>query len=215
MSHSQFSPLPQNLLLDLKADPFVLFASWMKEAEEKEPSDPNAMAVATATKEGKPSVRILLLKDFSKKGFVFYTNKNSRKGGELEQNPHAALLFHWKSLRRQIRIEGKIEPVTKEEADAYFASRSYLSRLGAIASNQSHKLQERHIFEKRLEDLQNKYAKNDVIPRPENWSGYRVIPESFEFWQEQPYRLHDRATWVAEKDPGSEEIRWNTTRLYP
>lgn len=201
-------PSTDQPLIDLRADPFTLFEAWMQEAEKAEPNDPNAMVLATANAEGRPSARIVLLKGFDRRGFVFYTNMFSRKGRELEANPHAALLFHWKSLRRQIRIEGDIFPVSDEEADAYFASRSRISRLGAIASNQSRPLADRAIFEKRLQDAEEEFGEGP-IPRPENWSGYRVTPQHFEFWQERPYRLHDRAIWERQ---GNE---WDVTRLYP
>ncbi|GBQ32646.1 pyridoxamine 5'-phosphate oxidase [Gluconacetobacter azotocaptans] len=195
-------------LIDLGADPFTLFAAWMREAEAHEPADPNAMALATATPDGRPSVRMILLKGADTRGFVFYTNLESRKAGELRENPHAALLFHWKSLRRQIRIEGPVEPVTDAEADAYFASRSRISRLGAIASDQSRPLTDRAIFEHRLAELEDRYP-DETIPRPANWSGFRLVPDAIEFWQDRPHRLHDRAVW---RRAGT---TWETTRLYP
>ncbi|MFT8956310.1 MAG: pyridoxamine 5'-phosphate oxidase [Gluconobacter oxydans] len=195
-------------LIDLKADPFALFAAWMSDAEKSEPNDPNAMAVATATPDGRPSVRMLLLKGVDERGFVFYTNLESRKGRELLANPHVALLFHWKSLRRQIRIEGPVEAVSAAEADAYFASRSRMSRLGAIASDQSRPLDDRSTFEERLKAVDEKYGAGP-IPRPANWSGFRVLPEAIEFWQDRPYRLHDRAVWTRDGNG------WNVTRLYP
>ncbi|AHK71972.1 pyridoxamine 5'-phosphate oxidase [Gluconobacter oxydans] len=195
-------------LIDLKADPFALFAAWMSDAEKSEPNDPNAMAVATATPDGRPSVRMLLLKGVDERGFVFYTNLESRKGRELLANPHVALLFHWKSLRRQIRIEGPVEAVSAAEADAYFASRSRMSRLGAIASDQSRPLDDRSTFEERLKAVDEKYG-DGPIPRPANWSGFRVLPEAIEFWQDRPYRLHDRAVWTRDGNG------WNVTRLYP
>ncbi|MFT8490568.1 MAG: pyridoxamine 5'-phosphate oxidase [Gluconobacter oxydans] len=195
-------------LIDLKADPFALFAAWMSDAEKSEPNDPNAMAVATATPDGRPSVRMLLLKGVDERGFVFYTNLESRKGRELLANPHVALLFHWKSLRRQIRIEGPVEAVSAAEADAYFASRSRMSRLGAIASDQSRPLDDRSTFEERLKAMDEKYG-DGPIPRPANWSGFRVLPEAIEFWQDRPYRLHDRAVWTRDGNG------WNVTRLYP
>lgn len=199
----------QQPLIDLSANPFELFAHWMKEAESSEPSDPNAMSVATTTLQGKPSVRILLLKGFDKNGFVFYTNLESRKGHELAQNPHTALLFYWKSLQRQVRIEGRAVAVTPQEADEYFATRERFSRLGAIASKQSQPLSDRNTFEQTIERLDHTYA-GETIPRPANWSGYRVIPESFEFWQARPYRLHDRAVWKR-----NDTKKWEAERLYP
>lgn len=195
-------------LIDLSADPFALFETWMHDAEKTEINDPNAMVLATASPDGRPSSRIVLLKGMDRRGFVFYTNAHSRKGNELARNPHVALLFHWKSLRRQIRIEGAVSPVSTEEADAYFASRSRVSRLGAIASDQSRPLADRAVFEARLHEAEARYP-DGPIPRPENWTGYRVKPEYFEFWNERPFRLHDRAVWSAH------EGGWNVTRLYP
>ncbi|MBS1103045.1 pyridoxamine 5'-phosphate oxidase [Gluconobacter sp. Dm-62] len=195
-------------LIDLKADPFALFATWMSDAEASEPNDPNAMAVATSAPDGHPSVRMLLLKGVDERGFVFYTNLESRKGRELLANPHIALLFHWKSIRRQIRIEGPVEAVSDAEADAYFASRSRTSRLGAIASDQSRPLDNRSTFEERLKAADETYG-DGPIPRPANWSGFRVLPEAIEFWQDRPYRLHDRAVWTRDGNG------WNVTRLYP
>ncbi|QDH17657.1 pyridoxamine 5'-phosphate oxidase [Swingsia samuiensis] len=195
-------------LLDLTADPFVLFSHWLEEAAKSEPNDPNAMAVATATPDGRPSVRMLLLKGFDERGFVFYTNLNSRKGQELLANPFAALLFHWKSLKRQVRIEGAVSQVSPAEADEYFASRSHTSRLGAIASNQSHPLDHRETFEGRLKALELEYQ-DKPIPRPQNWHGFRVKSETIEFWQDRPFRLHDRAVWTLT------EKKWTVTRLYP
>ncbi|MBS1070558.1 pyridoxamine 5'-phosphate oxidase [Gluconobacter cerinus] len=200
--------MPSLPLIDLTSDPFALFAAWMSDAEASEPNDPNAMAVATSTPDGRPSVRMLLLKGADERGFVFYTNVESRKGGDLLANPYVALLFHWKSLRRQIRIEGPVTQVSDEEADAYFASRSPMSRLGAIASDQSRPLDERSTFEERLKAAEEKYG-NGPIPRPNNWTGFRVAPDAIEFWQDRPFRLHDRALWTRD---GSE---WNVTRLYP
>ncbi|MGY8606238.1 pyridoxamine 5'-phosphate oxidase [Gluconobacter cerinus] len=200
--------MPSLPLIDMTSDPFALFAAWMSDAEASEPNDPNAMAVATSTPDGHPSVRMLLLKGADERGFVFYTNVESRKGGDLLANPYVALLFHWKSLRRQIRIEGPVTQVSDEEADAYFASRSPMSRLGAIASDQSRPLDERSTFEERLKAAEEKYG-NGPIPRPNNWTGFRVAPDAIEFWQDRPFRLHDRALWTRD---GSE---WNVTRLYP
>lgn len=189
-------------------DPFAWFADWMSEAERSEPSDPNAMTLATATADGRPSARAVLLKGADARGFVFYTNTQSRKGEELASNPRAALLFHWKSLGRQVRIEGRIEPASAAEADAYFASRARISRLGAWASNQSRPLDSRATLERRLAETEARYP-NDDIPRPPHWAGYRVIPESFEFWQDMPYRLHDRTVFSRGQDG------WTAQKLFP
>ena len=191
------------------ADPMELFHAWMAEAEISEPNDPNAMSLATTTTHGLPSVRVVLLKGLDPRGFVFYTNKQSRKGEELTANQHAALLFHWKSLRRQIRIEGPIEDVTEAEADAYFNSRSRVSRLGAVASDQSRPLSSRAELEARLAALEARYP-GEEVPRPAHWSGYRVLPDVMEFWQDMPHRLHDRMVYRREGERG-----WQTTRLYP
>ena len=190
------------------ASPFIQFNDWMAEAEVSEPNDPNAMVVATATPDGRPSLRAILLKGVDDRGFVFYTNKESRKGDELAANPHVALLFHWKSLRRQIRIEGVVESVTDAEADAYYQSRPRISRLGAWASRQSRPLANRTILEERLAEMQARYP--EEIPRPGYWSGYRVLPETFEFWQDMPYRLHDRT--VYRRLAGE---AWEQTKLFP
>ena len=192
----------------LAPSPFDQFKVWMAEAEAAEPNDPNAMAVATATPDGRPSVRAILLKGVDERGFVFYTNKESRKGGELAANAHVALLFHWKSLGRQIRIEGAVEHVTDAEADAYYASRPRISRLGARASTQSRPLARRAILEERLAEMDARYP--DEIPRPSYWSGYRVLPESFEFWQDMPYRLHDRTVYRY-----SAAGTWEQGKLFP
>lgn len=192
----------------LATSPFEQFKAWMAEAEKTEPNDPNAMIVATATPDGRPSLRAILLKGVDDRGFVFYTNKESRKGRELATNSHVALLFHWKSLRRQVRIEGTVEHVTDAEADAYFASRPRISRLGAWASVQSRPLAERTILEERLAEMDARYP--DEIPRPSYWSGYRVLPESFEFWQDMPFRLHDRTVYRC-----SSSGRWEQGKLFP
>jgi pyridoxamine 5'-phosphate oxidase len=192
----------------LADSPFDQFRKWMVEAEKSEPNDPNAMSVATATPDGRPSVRIVLLKGMDERGFVFYTNKQSRKSEELSANPRVALLFHWKSLQRQIRIEGTAEDVTDAEADAYFASRLRISRLGAWASSQSRPLAKRPILEERLAEMERRYP--DEIPRPSFWSGYRVLPDLFEFWQDMPYRLHDRTLYL----PSSDGL-WEQAKLFP
>jgi pyridoxamine 5'-phosphate oxidase len=191
------------------ADPFARFREWMAEAEASEPVDANAMTVATATPDGRPSARAILLKGVDARGFVFYTNKQSRKSADLAANQHVALLFHWKSLARQIRIEGVVEPVTDAEADAYYASRPRISRLGAWASDQSRPLDARLTLEQRLAEYEAKYPGED-IPRPPHWSGYRVLPDSFEFWQNMPFRLHDRTVYTRSAD-GS----WAVGKLFP
>ena len=192
----------------LATSPFDQFQTWMNEAEQTEINDPNAMVVGTATSDGRPSLRVILLKGVDRRGFVFYTNKESRKGGELTANPHASLLFHWKSLRRQIRIEGAVEDVTDAEADAYFETRPRISRLGAWASHQSRPLEKRTILEERLAEMEGRFP--NEIPRPAHWSGYRVLPERFEFWQDMPYRLHDRTVYVR-----SAAGVWEQSKLCP
>jgi pyridoxamine 5'-phosphate oxidase len=189
-------------------DPFELFDQWFDEARASEPNDPEAMALATADVESRPSVRIVLLKGHGPDGFVFYTNQQSRKGEELAVNPNAALLFHWKSLRRQVRVEGKISVVAGDEADAYFATRSRDSQLGAWASDQSQPLASRAEFEARYEAAREKFDGLEV-PRPAHWGGYRVTPERIEFWTDRSHRLHERRLFVRDGD------RWTEGLLYP
>lgn len=190
------------------AEPLRLFAQWLKEATETEPNDPNAMAVATVDDDGLPNVRMVLMKGFDERGVVFYTNTRSKKGRELAANPKAALLFHWKSRQRQIRIRGPVEPVSDAEADAYYASRSKLSQIGAWASAQSEPLESRLAFEKAIALYTAKYAIGSV-PRPPHWSGYRIVPQSIEFWQDRPFRLHDRIEFQRAGDG------WSKVRMYP
>jgi len=195
------------------SDPFALFSSWLKEAESSEPNDPNAVALATATADGRPSVRMVLLKQVVEKpgpdgGFVFYTNMESRKGQELKANPWASLCFHWKSLRRQVRVEGPVVMVSDATADAYFASRARDSRIGAWASEQSRPMTGRMDLEKRVALYAARYAVGPV-PRPSYWTGGRVVAQRIEFWHDRSFRLHDRVVYDWD---GS---AWRTQRLYP
>ena len=189
-------------------DPFALFDSWFAEARASEANDSNAMALATTTPDGRPSLRMVLLKGHGPDGFIFYTNLDSRKGGELAANPHVALLFHWKSLRRQIRIEGEAAPVDNATADAYFATRSRDSQLGAWASDQSRPLDSRETFEARFAEMQARFEGQDV-PRPPRWSGWRVNPSTIEFWQDRAHRLHERTLFQRAGDS------WTKGFLYP
>jgi len=190
-------------------DPHALFETWLAEARDAEPNDPVAMALATADPAGRPSVRMVLMKGHDDRGFVFYTNLDSRKGEELAANLDAALLFHWKSLRRQVRIEGRAEPVNDAEADAYFASRSRDSQLGAWASDQSRPLDARATFEARYEEVRARFEGGDV-PRPPRWSGWRVVPDRIEFWSDRPHRLHERRLFTRGSDG-----TWSEGLLYP
>ncbi len=190
-------------------DPFALFDEWFAEARASETNEPEAMAVATADSGGSPSVRMVLLKSHGREGFVFYTNEESNKGRELAENPSAALLFHWKTLRRQVRIEGHVERVSDQTADKYFATRSRDSQLGAWASDQSRPLESREHFEARYDEMKCRFA-DQSVPRPPNWGGYRVVPLTFEFWRDRPHRLHERRVFLAQDDGG-----WTEGLLYP
>jgi pyridoxamine 5'-phosphate oxidase len=192
------------------ADPLELFAGWYAEAGKSEPNDPSAMALATVGPDGTPSVRMVLLKDFDAAGFVFYTNYESRKGEQLIAHPKAALLFHWKSSRRQIRLEGPVTKTTPEEADAYFATRARGSQIGAWASDQSRPLESRFALEKRVAEFGAKHLIG-TVPRPPHWSGFRLRPTLIEFWQDGAFRLHDRL----EYSRPSADAPWSTRTLYP
>jgi pyridoxamine 5'-phosphate oxidase len=189
-------------------DPLALFDEWFAEARASEPNEPEAMTVATAGADGQPSARMVLLKAHGPEGFVFYTHDGSAKGRDLAENPRAALLFHWKSLCRQIRVEGAVERVSDAEADAYFATRGRDSQLGAWASDQSRPLDSRATFERRFEEAKRRFEGKDV-PRPPTWGGYRVVPERIEFWTARPHRLHERRLFTRE-DGG-----WSEGLLYP
>lgn len=191
------------------ADPFALFAEWFAEAREKELNDAEAMAFATADARGRPSVRMVLLRRFGPEGFGFFTNLDSRKGAELAENPYGALAVHWKSLRRQVRAEGRVEQVSDAEADAYFAGRGRDSRIGSWASDQSRPLESRALFEARVEAMRQRFEGED-IPRPPRWSGFRLVPERIEFWSDRPHRLHERRLFSRQAD-GS----WSEGLLYP
>ncbi len=190
------------------SEPFDLFAAWMKDAAAKEPNDPEAMNLATADAGGRPSTRMVLLKAVDPEGFVFYTNLESRKGQDLAGNPFVALCFHWKTLRRQVRVEGPVAPVTDAEADTYFASRARGSQIGAWASQQSRPLESRFALERRVAEYTAKFGLGKV-PRPRHWSGFRVRPERIEFWQDKPFRLHDRSIYMS-VDGG-----WSLEKQYP
>lgn len=192
----------------LTEDPWALFTAWMAEAEASEPEDPNAMALATADADGLPDVRMVLLKGYDPRGFVFYTNIESAKGEALARNPQAALVLHWKSRRRQVRARGPVTHVTLEEADAYFESRHRDSRIGAHASRQSRPLSDRATLEAEVAALAARYE-DGPVPRPAHWTGFRIAPVSIEFWQDGPFRLHDRVRFTRAGEG------WGRSRLYP
>jgi pyridoxamine 5'-phosphate oxidase len=191
-----------------EADPLALFDEWLREALAREPNDANAMSLATVDADGLPDVRMVLLKEADARGFVFYSNVGSAKGRELAGNPKAALLFHWKSLRRQVRVRGAVTPVSAEEADAYWATRARPAQLGAWASDQSRPLPDRLAFEKKIAEFGLKFGLGRA-PRPPHWSGWRVEPETIEFWRDRPFRLHERLQFQKAGEG------WTTTRLYP
>ena len=192
-----------------ETDPFELFARWFADARESEPEDHNAVALATVDRDDMPNVRMVLLKGFDPAGFVFFTNLESKKGEELAATPNAALCFHWKSLRRQVRVRGTVTPVDPAEADAYFATRARRSQIGAWASKQSRPLESRFALEKAVATVAARHVVG-TIPRPSHWSGFRIAPVSIEFWVDRPFRLHDRAHYARAEGGG-----WSVTRLYP
>lgn len=191
------------------SEPYRLFAQWLEDATKSEPNDPNAVAVATVDENGLPNVRMVLLKGFDERGFVFYTNFESAKGREILGSMKAAMCFHWKSLRRQVRVRGPVEIVSDAEADSYYTSRPRGSRIGAWASKQSRQLESRFALEKAVAEYTARYALGE-IPRPKHWSGFRILPQTIEFWHDRPFRLHDRVVFTHEADGA-----WGKTRLYP
>jgi pyridoxamine 5'-phosphate oxidase len=195
-------------------EPYSLFGTWLAEAGKTEPNDPNALALATVDETGLPNVRMVLLKGFDERGFVFYTNFESQKGVELLASRKAAMCFHWKSLRRQVRVRGDIEIVTDAEADEYYATRPRQSRIGAWASRQSRPLEGRFALEKAVAEYGLRYAVGE-IPRPPHWSGFRLKPVSIEFWHDRPFRLHDRLEFRRVPDSAPDGNRWTKVRMYP
>ena len=191
-------------------NPFKLFEEWFEEAKKSELNDPNALALATSNKKGVPSVRMVLLKGFSEKGFVFYTNLNSKKSGDIQSNPHASMCFHWKSLLRQIRIVGKINSVSNKDADEYYNSRAYGSRIGAWASKQSTVLDNRNQLFQAIEDFKKKYPYENNVPRPKYWSGWNLTPDEIEFWLDGENRIHERLKYTRDQTGN-----WNKSLLSP
>jgi len=191
-------------------EPFDLVNEWLTEAEKSEMNDPSAVSLATVSGQGRPSLRMVLMKGCDKRGLVFYTNLGSKKATELAENDNAAMLFHWKSLRRQIRIEGKVIPTGGEEADQYFATRARVSRIGAWASRQSQPMEGRFEFEREIAKYTAKFGAGE-IPRPEFWSGFRIVPDYFEFWRDRKFRLHERRTYSLD----DEKKAWNLEEIYP
>ena len=190
-------------------NPIDLFRNWFKKAEETEINDPNAVALGTADKSNRPSVRMVLLKGLSNEGFVFYTNFNSKKGSDLKTNKQASMCFHWKSLRRQVRVTGKVEQVSEEEADEYYNSRPYKNRISAWASNQSEKLDSRDTFVKKISEYEKKFSDQKKVPRPPHWSGWRILPKEIEFWLDGEGRVHERLNYTINNSKWTKEI------LYP
>ena len=207
--HEESNPLGLSVVFGDETEPLPLFHAWYAEAEQAEPYDPTAFALATADASGKPSVRLLLLKGAGEGGFAFYTNLNSRKAAELRENPHASMCFHWKTMRRQIRISGAVTPVSDTEADAYFASRDHARRVGAWASLQSSPMASRAELQQRLAELQAKYSEGGDVPRPPHWSGWRLEPGEVEFWLHGDDRLHERLLYRKTGDG------WERSILYP
>jgi pyridoxamine 5'-phosphate oxidase len=190
-------------------NPIDLFKNWFKKAEETEVNDPNALALGTADQKNQPSVRMVLLKGLSNEGFVFYTNFNSKKGSDLKNNQQASMCFHWKSLRRQVRVIGKVQQVTDKEADEYYNSRPYKNRISAWASNQSKKLDSRDTFLKKIAEFEKKYPDQNYVPRPPHWSGWRILPKEIEFWLDGEGRIHERLNYI------NNESKWTKEILYP
>ena len=207
MTQAHHSEIPAD------ADPIALFGEWLEEAKAGEPNDPNAMALATATPGGAPSVRMVLLKGHGPGGFTFFTNAHSRKGEEIRANMQAALLFHWKSLRRQVRVEGALEEVSAAAADEYFHSRAFVSQVGSAASDQSRPLDARQTYIDRVDALQQQFEGAGEVPRPDHWTGFTVKPRRIEFWRDRPNRLHDRRVFTL--TGAGDALGWDNTLLYP